>query len=128
MKGGNIMKTEQEMNNLRMTVAEDRKAVNNFTSKLDAARKMLYHNSVILYKAENNIDIGDTVEWVWKTDTNKYGFEGINDEPLPEPIGEIFDITCTDYTGILLHIRRGGLLTELNNKTTITKVIKAITH
>lgn len=116
------MKTEQEMNNLRMTVAEDNKLIKNLSEKLTAARLNKYHNSIILYQAENDVKVGDTVRWEWKPDTEKYGFEGINDEQLPEPVGEITYFSCTDYTGIQVHVKCGAQQVILTKDNTINKI------
>ena len=110
------------MNNLRMTVAEDNKAIKNLSEKLDAARKSKYHNSIILYQAENDVKVGDTVRWEWRPNTEKYGFEGLNDEPLPEPVGEITYFSCTDYTGIQVHVKCGAKQVILTKDNTIKTV------
>ena len=118
----NQIKTDQEMNNLRMAIAEDKKAIKNLTEKLDAARKSKYHNSIILYQAENDVKVGDTIKWEWKPSTEKHGFEGLNDEPLPEPIGEITHFSCTDYTGIQIHVKCGVKQVILTKDNTIKKL------
>ncbi len=109
------MKTEQELNNLRMTVAEDNEAIKNLTEKLDAARANKYHNTIILYQAETGLNIGDTVKWEWIAEED---YENIFDmkEPKALPIGEITQFTYSDYLGMRIHVKRDKLQVVLNAK------------
>ena len=115
------MKTEQELNNIRATVAADRLSIKKYDDYASAARLNLYHNMVILYKAENNLEVGDMVKFDWKDPL--FGPDNIF-EPIEkkEPIGKIADFKYTDYTGMQIFvdvqntivILRGNQVTKLS--------------
>lgn len=120
------MKKDQEINNIKGSLSANRQKVVNLTAQLDAARKQLYEDMIKLYQYENDINIGDTVTWepYIALHERKYGFESINDEPMPEPIAEIVSFDYTDYTGIQIHVKRDNIHTVLDRKTPIKIVSK----
>lgn len=115
------MKNEQEINNVRGSISANRNRVINLTAQLDAARKQLYDDAIRLYQYENNINVGDTIEWVSYIPEHerKYGFEGILDEHKPLPVGEIVSFSYSDYTGIQINVKSGNTYVVLDAKTKV---------
>lgn len=116
------MKTEQEINNLRGGILALRTNVSNLTAKLDAARKQLYDDTIRLYQYESGLNVGDTISWRRDIKNGKYGFEGLDEEPIKEPIGEIQAFEYTDYTGMRLYVKRGDLHCIISAKDIIEPV------